>query len=181
MFKMHTLGLVQKCVRTAFPTHSISGHSQYRPSLRFGFDSATKIDPDWKHKSHNTNVRLNVVFHCVQRDLTVHWQRLQGATSFFSDQTHFLIMRIKMLFFFNVVNRKVNFSSMFSRHLAIWSHHNNKLSAKSFPFCVTVSVLTLQIPICSNSHLFAKNLQVCFWADSHLFEFPFVRERTVSQ
>ena len=141
-------------------TFAIPSQFVFLKGMCFGFDSATKIDPDWKHKSHNTNVRVNVVFHCVQWDLTVHWQRLQGATSFFSDQTHFLIMRIIMLFFFNVVTTKVNFSSMFSRNLAIWSHHNNKLSAKSFPFCVTASVLTLQIPICSNSHLFESVLYI---------------------
>ena len=46
-------------------TFAIPSQFVFLKGMRFGFDSATKIDPDWKHKSHNTNVRVNVVFHCV--------------------------------------------------------------------------------------------------------------------
>ena len=56
--------------------------------------------------------------------------------------------------------------------------------AKDFPFCATVSVLTFQIPICSKSHLFAKNLQAFLklpFSKNNIFQNLYFRNLQIQQ
>ena len=70
----------------------------------------------------------------------------------------------------------------FSENAALWPPKLSRLttfSPKSSHFDERLVIYPPKIPICSNSHLFAKKLQGVFSNSSHLFEFPFARERTV--
>ena len=71
---------------------------------------------------------------------------------------------------------------MFSLHLLNVANISTQQTPFSWlrviPICFSAYHPT-NIPISANSHLCAKNLQAFFSPDSHFYEFPFYRERTV--
>ena len=73
---------------------------------------------------------------------------------------------------------------MFSLHLLNVANISTQQTPfswlRAIPICFS-AYHPSNIPISANSHFCAKNLQAFFSPDSHFYEFPFYRERTVSE